>query len=934
MLKRNMLSTAVKLAVVGVTALSTMPVVAADAEKGKQLEEVVVTGSRIARNEYTSDSPITTFNADDVALSGVVSIDEYLKDLPAFTGYQMGTSTNNGSDVGQKKLDMRGLGFNRTLVLINGRRMVGDSYTDGAVDINFIPEHMIERVEVLKDGASTIYGSDALAGVVNFILRDKFEGFELEVERGEGLEDGQAENNAFSMLAGVGGSLGNMVMTLGWSEQIEMYQDERDFAKGALYSVSNTGNPDDGFILEAGGSSNSRKVRHPTLGNRIVFDDGSERGFTGADLYDYASVNALVTPNERWQFGALGTLNISDTVEGYLEGLYTRRTSHQRLAPDASFAVTPTFDTPNNGSQWNDFVPANNPFNPYGVNVRVNRRFVESGGRIFDQSADTYRLSAGFKGTLFDEKLNWDLSYTIAEAEIVDETLNYGRFDNWAIAVDPVACAGNAECAAAGVLNPFSEFGGISPEQMSFLTTGSLKDIYKSEMDMVALNLSGDLMELSGGMAGWAFGYEHRKETGSYSPDEFKASGLTTGGASDPLSGGFSVDEVYGEVYLPFTETFSTSASVRYSDYDTSAGDSTTFKIGANWQVVDSVRLRATYSTGFRAPNISELNSGEQTDFPIVISLCEFGDYAIANGLISQTVYDNCQALGVDTTPGGEWGFAWQSLVTASAPVPGVDQELEPEESESINLGFVFTPESIPGLQMSVEYWAIEVDDLIEVPDMNDLYQACMNSVNLSSPACGTFVAAGSVGPHDAGFTGWAPLITDAQVLLQNSGKLTTSGFDFDILYQGELNTMGITGYTLSWSATKMEEYERESPLIGKADYVGTATGFAVFPEWRMQFGFGLEGENWSVNYKIRYIDETKDRLRAAVLSADAKAEDVTYHDIVGTYTWNNFTISLGVNNVTDEDPPYFHSAFNANTEPGTYDVVGRRIFTRLNLKF
>ncbi len=931
MTKKTILANAIRSAVLGFSAIALLPtsVVAAD---GESIEEVLVTGSRIARDEFSSASPLSSFDAEEMALSGVASIDEFLKDVPAFTGYQMGTSTNNGSDVGQKKLDMRGLGFNRTLVLINGRRMIGDTYEDGAVDINFIPEAMIERVEVLKDGASTIYGSDALAGVVNFILKDDFEGVQVKADYGEGWEDGQARNHGFSILAGVAGDKGNMVMSLSYANQDEMYQDERDFAKGALYSVRQ---PDGSFALEAGGSSNSRKVRHPTLGNRIIdADTGLDRAFGNDDLYDYGSVNALITPNERWQFGALGKIEISDSVEGYFEGLYTRRTSHQRLAPDASFAVRSDFGTPNNGDQWNDFVPANNPFNPYGVDVRVNRRFVESGGRIFQQTSDSYRLVAGLSGDAFNDKITWDASYTYAETETLDETLNYGRFDNWATAVDPVACAADAACAAVGVLNPFSDFGGITGGQMDYLTTGSLKDQYMGKLEMFALNVSGELFEMSGGTAGWAVGYEHRRETGSYSPDEFSASGLTTGGASDPLEGGFAVDEFYAEAYLPITEDLQVDASFRHSDYDTSAGQSTTYKVGANWQVIDDLRIRATYATGFRAPNIAELNKGEQTDFPIAISLCEFGDIALAEGIISQTVYDNCTAMGVDTTPSGEWGFAFQSLVTASAPVPGVDPDLEPEESKSLNFGFVYAPEWFEGFQASVDYWKIEVDDLIEVPDFNDLYQACMNSVGLSSPACGTFVAAGATGPHDASYTGWAPLTTDAEVKLGNQGTLETSGFDFDVVYNGTIDNDYINGYRLSWTATKQESYERESPLIGKQELVGTATGSAVFPEWRMQFGVALFGENWSLNYKARFIDETEDRLRHPLLSADAKAEDIMYHDLAGNYTWNNVTFSAGINNLTDEEPPYFHSAFNANTEPGTYDVVGRRFFTSVTASF
>ena len=218
-----------------ISAALILPMSAVNAQEEEVLEEIITTGSRIARTEFTSSSPITVVTGDQVAMSGVVSIDEYLKDIPAFTGYQMGTSTNNGSDQGQKKLDLRGLGFNRTLVLINGRRMIGDNATDGAVDLNSIPESMIKRIEVLKDGASTIYGSDAIAGIINIILHDDFEGLEFSARYGEGTEDGQAANSMISMLGGVASDMGNMVMSLSWTDQAEMVQAEKSWAYENLY---------------------------------------------------------------------------------------------------------------------------------------------------------------------------------------------------------------------------------------------------------------------------------------------------------------------------------------------------------------------------------------------------------------------------------------------------------------------------------------------------------------------------------------------------------------------------------------------------------------------------------------------------------------------------------------------------------------------------
>ena len=244
---------------------------------------------------------------------------------------------------------MRGLGFNRTLVLLNGKRTIGDIGGDGAVDIGGIPEMMIKRVEVLKDGASTIYGSDAISGVVNFILDDKFTGLKVQAGMGEGTENGQARDESVGMMAGIGGDNGNVVFSASWKNQKEMLQAEQPWANDALYPQIQS---DGSFKAVGSGSSNSRKIRGP--GGNYIYDSsiGAARPFTAADVYNYAPVNALITPNERTQMGVLGTLEVTDNVEMYFSGIYNRRYSHQRLAPDASFAVNSAVETPNNGAQY------------------------------------------------------------------------------------------------------------------------------------------------------------------------------------------------------------------------------------------------------------------------------------------------------------------------------------------------------------------------------------------------------------------------------------------------------------------------------------------------------------------------------------------------------------------------------------------------------
>ena len=736
------------------------------AQEGAIIEEIVVTGSRIARSGFEAASPVDVVTSEEMAQTGVISVDEYLKRLPAFSGWQAGANINNGGD-GGKFVDLRGLGFKRTLILINGRRtagsFIGSSSDVGAVDLNTIPMPMIDRVEVLKDGASSVYGSDALAGVINIITKDRFEGIELSADGSWGTDEWDADTQSFSALMGVANDRGGASVSMTYAKQQELLQGDRSWAEDALWPVRQA---DGSFEAEALGSSNRRRIRNREfdaatiaaltgqgLGTASFVTDettGAARVLTGGDLYNYAPINALITPHERWQIAAQGDYEIASssagTVSMFTEIGYTRRESHQRLAPDASFSTT-TY----NGLR-NAFVPASNPFNPFGdtpnnpygisgQNVEVNRRFEESGGRLFSQTNDSYRMLAGLRGD-FNETINWELAYIWSEGQSVNETNFYHRFDRWQTIVDPALCAGDPACVAAagadGTLDPFSEFGSISAAEIDYLMASSLKDQYKNRLQDFIFNVNGEVGELPGGAMGWAMGYEHREEKASFKPDEFIGGGLTTGGSNDPLQGKYSVDELYAEMLFPlmadaaFVQSLDLETSIRYSDYDT-VGDTTNGKIGLNWAISDEYRVRSTYSSGFRAPNVVELVAGQSTTAPIVEFPCEFYD---TRSDATPNIQANCAAAGVPAGPASELGFQWQSTYTRNP-----QENMKPEESTSWTLGFVWTPEFAEGIRASIDYWNIEIDEYIDVPDYNGLLRNCLDAADQStSLACSYFL--------------------------------------------------------------------------------------------------------------------------------------------------------------------------------------------------
>jgi iron complex outermembrane receptor protein len=913
--------------------------VIAQDESDQNVEEVVVTGSKIKKDEFASSSPLDIVTAEEILESGAASIDEYLKFSPAFTGYQLGTTTNNGGN-GSRELSLRGLGATATLVLINGRRTIGDVSGSGAVDVGMIPENLVKNVDVLLDGASTVYGSDAIAGVVNFVLDKEFEGLKFNASRGEGMEDGQAANYDFGFVAGLQGEKGGVVFATNVESQKEMKQAEQPWAYDALYPQLQS---DGTFKAVGSGSSNSRKITSdaskcvdptestagcPVSGNNPAYLNGSwiydsaagkARKFASSDVYNYAPVNALVTPNERKQFAVLGEFEVAEGVTFFFDAIYNKRDSMQRLAPDASFTVSSSVETPNNGIKYNTFVPANNPYNPFGsvacandaglcdIDVRINRRFEESGGRLFVQSMDQYTVTQGLDFSVGD--IDMQVFMTWGETNEVDETRNYGRFDRWAIAVDPVACAANASCP--GVLNPFGDFGSITAEQMAFLSTNSLKDQSTNDLEIYGFNASGSMNESTQ----YYVGYEKRSESGEYKPDEFLSEGLTTGGAGGPLSGGFSVQEIFGEIYSQVSEDLSVDASVRHSDYDT-VGSSTTYKVGADYVLSDTLRLRGTYGTGFRAPTVGELNTTTSTTFPVVDLPCEFGQRRLDAGEISQATYDGCIAAGFDVSDDGEYGFAWQSYVEYSAT-----GDLKPEESTNMNLGLVY--QNGPW-SLSADYWSIEIENLIGYPDINVLIRQCLGSGStLNSPSCNLFDP-----------LGYGIYPGDAYLEYGNLGDTESSGWDFNVGYAQDISLGMFTELAVDWNAMLHDEYV--SGFGGAAaDRVGTAKDGGVYPEMRYWLTTTISSNNLSLSWNVRHLDETIDLFRTPSSSADVVAEAITYHDITGVWNTNDqLTVRFGINNITEENPPYFHSNFNANTEPGVWDVIGRRMFVGLQYQF
>ncbi|HEA18432.1 MAG TPA: TonB-dependent receptor [Pseudoalteromonas prydzensis] len=899
-MKKSILSLAVFAAI---PMFSSTQVFAAD-EAAQTIEKIQVTGSRIKRSDMETASPITLISADEIKASGVNSIDGILQKMTATGGAMTNPGINNGSG-GNASIDLRGLGSQRTLVLVNGRRMI-NSGTGAAstVDLNTIPVSMIKRVEVLKDGASAVYGTDAVAGVVNIILKDDFEGFDMNLNTAATSKH-DAEENSIDFTVGASFDRGNVVVGVQYTDRGQASQADRDFSSCPIAEGSNG--------LFCTGSSYSQGG-HIWNGNnekgKIVGDDGKDQElsliddngvsglgnayhrYSNADSYNYAKDSYLYTPMERLNLTGLANFQISDETNFFAELTYTKRWSEQKLAPQPiwfDFEYTDAMDSSLlsqtydrrldvNGDGYLD-TDADGNYITETVNyqreddISYGRRMVESGTRDLAQTVDTVRVVVGLDGYVGD--YSWDIS------------ANFGRNDS----VSSMANLHNVGSITKDILE-----GNFDPVNQNSWTKENMDEYMYTEqssagsqMFILAASLSGELFEMPAGYAGFAAGIERRQEKAWDTPDSLTAQGLANDPKEEPTSGGYDVNEAYLEVALPlvantaFADNIELSAAIRAFDYSTFGSDRT-WKLGLTWKVNSELMLRSVVSTAFRAPTVDELYSGNSPSF-------------------EQITYPGAQD---------------QAEVTV-----GGNDQLTPEEADTTTIGLVYEPEWFDGFSMTVDYYEIEIENAIASVNEQYIVDQCLKtSANADSALCQSAnVQLDSTGRIS---------LNNQQ---QNIGSEKTSGVDLNLAYVFE-------ALDLSWRAaldtTYLDEYVVE--ITGDpVDYAGLVTaGKGGFADLKSNLSLKVSADSWSATYKARYIAgmDSYNCLNKDTCYAPT-TPTVIYHDISGSYIVNdNLSFSAGVNNLFDKQPPYYTGNTDSNTDPYTFDVLGRRLFAGVNVKF
>lgn len=974
-------------ALAGLIAVQAAPVAAQEAEVG----EVVVTGSRIARQDYVSESPIVTVNAAQIAAVGSVTVENTLNQLPQFTPSNgAGTnSTNFVTTPGQAYANLRGLGPTRTLVLIDGRRVVAGN-PNNVVDLNTIPTFLVENVETITGGASAVYGSDAVAGVVNFRLKRSFEGLQVDAQYGM-TDRSDAEQGTVSVGYGreFAEGRGHIALAGTWDKREGLLAADRDWA-AVGYTVLTTGLTPSGAatILEgrydpasnAGGAGNlpsqaalnavfgqygvaaGAVARNSNIGfnaDGTLFTTAPVRNFRGEQTpgfsptsytFNSAGYRYLFLPLERWSLFANGRFEVSDTIEAYGTASYVTYDVSRQLGPaSASDGAPPGPDI---------VVPVTNPFIPADLRTLLasradptaaffpRRAFSEVGGRLSENTYETMQFVGGLRGELGFRDWKWD-AYA-----------SYGRMDHQENQSGNVSRAAMRELTFApdggvAICGGFDIFGAgqVSPGCARYIAR-AVENQTEIQQQVYEANLTGGLFDIWAGEVKFAAGLQYRQDEFDYSPDLLLQGPDIVGfNPAVPVNGKIKSKEAYAELLVPLLDggeggmDLDLSLGARVADYNT-VGTTEAYKADVLFRPVRSVLLRGGYQRSVRAPNIAELFS------PVSLGFSSIGTPGLTttagdpcdtrssyrNGPNAQAVRSLCLAQGVPAAIVD----SYQQASTQVEILSGGNPDLQEEVSDSVTVGLAWSPQIdqpfFRQFRMSLDWYRIEIEDVVGNLSVPTITGGCFNTEG-TNPGfsadnfyCGLFSRLGSGN------------ITNVQVNQVNLAAWKVSGVDFQLDWAFDLADFGLperlgrleSNLVLSHLDTFKKQARPGAPYLENGGTIGADLSGGAYPEWKWVASFTWNVEPVRVTFRWRHIDSMLDFRNVPVFSPTA-VNPPTYnaYDLVGWWALNEkVSFRLGVNNLTDKEPPLFTSYSNSNTDPSTYDVLGRRYFVGVSARF
>ena len=907
--------------------------------KTKNLEAVVVTGSLIRRVDAETSSPVTTVDRAAITNAGNPTMGNVLQALPSISGNATNTQNNtNGGGVaspsleggdGAARISLRGLGVNRTLVLIDGQRMAN-------TDVNMIPQNMIERVDVLAEGASTVYGSDAIGGVVNFILRKDYQGVEASINDGISSH-GDGQRHGFSLTGGMSGDNYNIVGGLDYNKYDAALASQRKFSSHPLYLSS-------GALTSSGSSTiPTGKIQLPASfasqygctikNNSILVTKAQGNGSSQADYrcdnypadsYNYNTYNYIQTQQQRTDAFVLGSYKLADNVTFFANAFFNHTQSSGQDAPSPTSV----------SDGW--YVAASNPINPFGVTFGtdpanpndpnsgygLNIRLTGAGNRLHTYDTQNVQVNTGLRGMFGQSSWNWDASIDYGHANRTQRDyneLNIGEFQTAINSGVNIFDQANQTSALKGLVdNPVYVFTNAT-KQLQFDANGELWDLPAGSMQL-------------------AVGALYREQTMNYTVTPDAVLDLATGtcqilqeGCGSPGRGNDNVKELYAESLIPLLSqqpgaySLNLDLGVRYSDYDTS-GSTTNGKIAVEWKPIADLLVRGTVSQVFRAPNLDELYDGitlvqpNLNDPCVGLSAAQLAQHAAA-----------CQSVPVG------WVNTNQQVNTYYSGASTVGQSLKPEQGKSIDFGLVYNPGWAEGMSTSVDLWHIYLSDLLTPISASTVVNSCF--ANNNSPYC-SLISRYGTNTQKAGQIN----VIDTPVV--NLGNLSTSGVDFTLDYKiphFDLGSVNPGDFKAAFASTYLSTYKNDAtpgqPGAKTVDYAGTFTPqFGNMTRWRGTLTFNWTLGNWSAQWQTRYINHlTNVNADAAIPGVNLPMASVLYHSIQLGYaipSWHT-RIDVGVDNLSDKIPPLvYQNGTNYNVDAATYDTIGRYYWARATVKF
>ena len=916
-------------------------------------EEVLVTGSRIATVDgFGATSPVTVVNAEEIANLGFVNIEQVMNSLPSIQADQ-NANISNGS-TGTATIDLRGMGTNRTLVLINGRRMQAGGAQTQAPDVGQIPTVALERVDVLTGGASATYGADAVAGVVNFITR-KMDGVEIRAgwsghrhdndngyiqplldARGfdypTGTEGPDGENYQIDFIMGsdFADGRGNATIYGTWREQKELRQEARDYSAGALT----------GSATGVGGSANAIVPNYflaptvvggqgPAGTNGRAYDYGQEffgnltpegglKGWDGTNRYNYAPVNHFLRPIEQWSVGAFAEYELNEHFTPYFETMFASNTSRAQIAESGTFFAEAyildldDFPAPFQAALIDLY---GSDYDEYGV--YVGKRNVEGGPRSDNTSHDSFRIVTGLKGDINDT-WSYDVSYLYANTRSTSTYVNDFFAPNITKNIDPDT---------ADILYDVFTYQGVTSEQANALTgVGILNGNSSTEVingfvtgDLFALPTASDPIKV-------VVGYEWREETFERLSDTVFEEGqlLGQGGPTPSLIGSYNVTEFFGEANVPLLDGLALDLAYRYSDYSTVGGQDT-YRAGLDWQPIDLVRFRVGYNRAVRAPNAAELFAVNNLGLWAGVDPC---GGIIANGETPELTAAQCANTGVTAA---QYGNIALSPADQYNQITGGNLGLDAEEADTITLGVVLTPTD--NLTVAVDYFSIEIEQTITTIGAENLVRQCAEN----GLFCDQITRSGS-GSLWQGETGY---VTNS---LLNGGDAELEGIDVAASWSTDalggsidVRLIGTLNMTKEIAIPGADTYDC-SGLISSRCYPQ--------PEWRHTVEASYDSNSWwavtarwrhfgGVDYDGALSNGQSDGIDTIVQANSDDGEN--YLDLTATFrVMDNADLLVGINNILDEEPPLVGGSLssNANATAGFYDTLGQYLFAQATFRF